>query len=193
MFAHYLGATQFVSRFVNKHLGVSFEDFYINLMGYMESSDGFLNEQLTKTKETLDGVLDARLPWGRVVPEVRENYAWDFEEATIIAIMKNKKEYYDDIRKFLAINYPMPEGVVADLLKYQDSAMLDPQIVYPDKNIIDYNIHGVIYDEELLQHKKYQLISKNKNYDGDFYEYGKETLWWGRRVAAYKNKVSIGE
>ena len=71
--------------------------------------------------------------------------------------------------------------------------MLDPQIAYPDKNTIEYNIHGVIYDEELLQHKKYQLTSKNKNYDGDFYEYGKETLWWGRRVAAYKNKVSIGE
>jgi putative methyltransferase len=193
MFAHYLGATQFVSRFVNKHLGVSFEDFYVNLMEYMESSDGFLNEQLTKTKETLDGVLDARLPWGRVVPEVRENYAWDFEEATIIAIMKNKKEYYDDIRKFLAINYPMPESVVEDILKYQDSAMLDPQIAYPDKNTIEYNLQGVIYDEELLQHKKYQLTSENKNYDGDFYEYGKETLWWGRRVAAYKNKVSIGE
>jgi len=158
----------------------------------MKNSDGFLNQQLEMTKKTLDGVLDAKLPWGRVVSEVRENYAWDFEEATVIEIMKNKKEYYDDIRKFLNINYPMPRELMEDLIKYQDASMLDPQIAYPDENTIQYNIHGVIHDGESLQNNRYQLTSENKNYDGDFYEYGKETLWWGRRVAAYKNKISVG-
>lgn len=192
MFAHYLGATQFIARFINKHMGVSFEEFYTNLMEYMKNSDGFLNNQLEKTKETLDGVLDAKLPWGRVVSEVRENYAWDFEEATIIEIMKNKKQYYNDIREFLNANYSMPKDLLEDLLKYQDSAMLDPQITYPDKNAVQYNIHEVIHEGKPLQSKQYYLTSKNKNYDGDFYEYGKETLWWGRRVAAYKNKISVG-
>jgi radical SAM superfamily enzyme YgiQ (UPF0313 family) len=190
MFAHYLGTTQFISRFVNKYLDVSFEYFYLELMKYMESEEGFLHSQLENTKEALDGVLEARLPWGRVLPVVRENYAWDFEEATVIEIMKNKKEFYDDIRKFLAIHFNLPKKVVEEIIKYQNAAMLDPQETYPVAENIEFNIHEVIHNDEKLQKKSTSLSFDNKNYNGDFYEYGKETLWWGRRVAAYKNKIS---
>ena len=35
--------------------------------------------------------------------------------------------------------------------------------------------------------KVYQILGKN--YDGNIFEWGKETLWWGRRVAACKSKI----
>ena len=40
--------------------------------------------------------------------------------------------------------------------------------------------------------QNYQI--DGKNYNNDIYEWGKETLWWGRRVAACKAKIkNIGQ
>ena len=195
MFGHYLGAVQFISRFINKHLGVTFKHFYTELMKFMEStgSKGFLGNQLLQTQFAIDGILDAKLPWGRVIPSVRENYAWDFEEATIIDIMKNKEVFYSEIKHFLAIHFDLEAEVLCDLFKYQKSAILDPQLVYPRTENFKFNIHEVITSGEELKEMPARLTFTNKNYNGDFYEYGKETLWWGRRVAAYKNKILRGE
>ena len=191
MFAHYLGATQFISRFLNKHLGTDFRFFYLELMKFMKSNNysGFLGNQLLQTKNTLDLIMECKAPWGRVVPSVRDKFAWDFEEATIIEIMKNKHVYYDEIKKFLSLHFDLDDDLVKDIMKYQDLAMLDPTYKYPVSIDFNYNIHEVIYDNKKLKKCETTLSADNKNYDGDFYKYGTETLWWGRRVAAYKNKI----
>ena len=36
-------------------------------------------------------------------------------------------------------------------------------------------------------HSKLNFVADN--YDGDYYRWGIEKLWWGRRVAACKTKV----
>ena len=62
-------------------------------------------------------------------------------------------------------------------------------MTYPQFHEYKYNIHDVIHHGDELKKKENKLQFDGKNYDGDFFEYGKETLWWGRRVAAYKNKI----
>mgnify|MGYP003330647322 CR=1 FL=1 len=98
MFAHYLGTTQFVARFVHKHFGTPYDEFYKGFMQFMIDCghSSFLGGQLKSTQDALDGVLSCTAPWGRVVDSVRENFAWDFEEATVIDIMKNKKLFYSN-------------------------------------------------------------------------------------------------
>ena len=191
MFGHYLGATQFISRFLNKHLGVEFSYFYMEFMKFMKLTgpNGFLGNQLYKTKTALDKVMKAEGPWGRVVDSVRENFAWDFEEATIIDIMKNKELFFNEMKHFLAIHFDLEQDLVDCLIKYQDLAMLDPQKKYPISTSIEYNVHDVIRGDKGLEKGTVNLEFEGKNYNGDFLEYGKETLWWGRRVAAYKNKI----
>ena len=46
-----------------------------------------------------------------------------------------------------------------------------------------------MYNNSKLSKIDNQLKFTAKNYDGDYFEWGKETLWWGRRVAACKTKV----
>jgi len=192
MFGHYLGAVQFISRFLHNHLGISYSYFYKEFMKFMESTSesGFLGNQMSKTKKALDSVLEATGPWGRGVPIVRNNFAWDFEEATIIEIMKNKPVFFDEVRHFLAIHFDLKKKVVDDVIQYQNFAMLDPCYAYPIAYTFRYNIHEVIHENKPLSLKANCLKFDGKNYHGNFFEYGKETLWWGRRVAAYKNKVT---
>ena len=191
MFGHYLGTVQFVSRFLNNAYDIRFRDFYMNLMIYMQEKNGhgFLGEQYAKTEQALSDVLIAKSPWGRVVPEIRENFAWDFEEATVLEVMNNKDIFYSEIKEFVISNYDIPEDVLDQLLRYQRSAILNPDLSYPRNEKFHYNIHDVIHNNAALKQQVQILRFDGKNYNGDFYEYGKETLWWGRRVAAYKNKI----
>lgn len=193
MFGHYLGTVQYVSRFLNNAYGIGFRDFYMNLMSFMENKQGsgFLGHQYSKTEKALSDVLVAKSPWGRVVPEIRKNFAWDFEEATVLEIMKNKSLFYSEIKEFVLLNYEVPEQILDEVLRYQQSAILNPDLSYPREESYEYNIHNVIHNNEPLILKTQTLRFDGKNYNGDFYEYGKETLWWGRRVAAYKNSITI--
>ncbi len=190
MFGHYLGTTQFISRFLNNHLGVTYSDFYMKFMDFMVSKkSSFCSDQLLKTQHALDLVMKAQAPWGRVVDSVRENFAWDFEEATVIEIMKNKEIFFEDIKTFLNLNFKLENTLLVELIKYQELAILDPNFNYPIHHKFAFNIHDVIYNNSPLIQNSIELSFTGKNYEGDYYEYGKETLWWGRRVAAYKNKV----
>jgi len=42
-----------------------------------------------------------------------------------------------------------------------------------------------------MKTKKNKLVFFADNYDGDYYEWGKEKLWWGRRIGACKAKVKV--
>ncbi len=192
MFGHYLGTTQFIARFLYEYIEVSYSFFYEELMNYMKFTckNGFLGDQLNKTISALELIMKAKAPWGREVKSVRENFAWDFEEATVIDIMKNKKIFYQEIKNFINYKFNLSPELVEDLIRYQILAVLDPNLTYPIQATFNYNIHDVIDCKEKLKLGLNTFSFNGKNYKGDFYEYGKETLWWGRRVAAYKTKIT---
>ena len=88
------------------------------------------------------------------------------------------------------LNYEVPEDILDEAIRYQRAAILNPDLSYPRIEKFEYNIHDVIHNGDSLNRVEQNLQFDGKNYNGDFYEYGKETLWWGRRVAAYKNKIN---
>ena len=193
MFAHYLGNLQFVSRFLNSHLDISFKDFYLSLMEYIKASDdnSFLAKELQLTKESLQQVMKAKHPWGRVLDDVRENFAWDFEEATSMRIVQNKDTFQKEIKQFIISCYDVDNELLNELIKYQDVAVVDPTRQYPLTETIGFNIHDVIHSGHKLVEEPQEIRVKAKNYDGDLFQWGKECLWWGRRVAACKAKIEV--
>ena len=191
MFAHYLGTMQYIARFTRKTKDISYKDFYERLTNFIEREEGsFLNNELNITRKNIDGVLAVEQPWGRIVPEVKENFAWDFEEATAIKISKNQEVFYSEVKKFLTedLGYADDE-VLEDLLAYQMNAVIDPSVQYPKGDEYRYNIHQVIHKDKPLERKENTLSFTAQNYGGDYYEWGKEVLWWGRRIGACKTKI----
>ena len=192
MFGHYLGTLQFISRFLNKNYGISYRDFYGNLYDFMmKNPDTFLGKEMKKTRESVDNVMSAIAPWGRVVDEVRPNFAWDFEEATVIVAMKNKEKFYNEVAHHMQTCYNINNELLKNLIKYQDFSILDPSKTYPIRESFDYNIHDVIYNGEELKNEAQKITFKAKNYNGDYFKWGKEILWWGRRVASCKTKTEV--
>lgn len=189
MFGHYLGSTQYIARFVNKHCSVSFKQFYSSLKEHIENNpDTFLGQELALTKHSLEEVLEARHPWGRVLPDVRANFAWDFEEATVMRISQNREKFNDEMRGFLKNTYSLEDNMITDILEYQDYGTVDPARSYPSTKKFSYNIHDVIFEDQKVKKVDKSYIFTAKEYGGNLFEWGKETLWWGRRVAANKIK-----
>jgi hypothetical protein len=191
MFGHYLGTVQYISRFLHNLHGIPYRQFYEGLLDYMYANpNSFVGQELQKTVNSLEAVLAVEQPWGRILPDVRQNFAWDFEEATAIRVSQNKQDFYADIKDFLSSMFDMKiDSVVEELFEYQILALIDPARQYPVKSEFQYNIHDVITRKSQLRETTSKLNFIADNYNGDYYRWGIEKLWWGRRVAACKAKV----
>ena len=192
MFGHYLGTVQFISRFLRNHKDIQFKTFYEGLLQYAyDNPDTLIGQELQNTIDSLEATLATEHPWGRILPDVRKNFAWDFEEATAITIAKNKAQFYDEIRDYLInhLKVELEEAVLADLFKYQIDAVLDPVKSYPSEHSYHYNVHEVIKFNDELKPKDHSITFEGNNYEGDYYTWGKEKLWWGRRIGACKLKA----
>ena len=191
MSGHFLGTTQFISRFLRTVHDIPYKEFYEKLLQYSyDNPNTFIGAELQETISSLEDTLAAKQPWGRILDDVRKNFAWDFEEATAINICKNKDLFYSEIENFLktCFDFRYNEELMEDLFKYQLHGVLDPRVKYPIKQTFKYNIHDIITKKEAPRKIENQIEFNAKNYNGDFYEWGKETLWWGRRVGSCKTK-----
>jgi ADP-dependent phosphofructokinase/glucokinase len=92
----------------------------------------------------------------------------------------------DQIKK----NYKLDEKLTSEIIKYQKNTIIDPNIEYPFKINSPYNFYEVINYSAKLKEGLNEYQINGKNYNGDVFEWGKETLWWGRRVAACKAKIT---
>ena len=190
MYAHYLGYIQYIARFLNIYKKISFKEFYLNLMDFSLNSkkSKFLKDETKLTKQGIAKVLKSHSPWGRVIEKVRPNFSWDFEEATAIKIIKNKKIFYEEIKIFLA-QYNLKKEILDNLIEFQMNTIIDPFNQYPFSKKFKFNFFETInYLENFKKINKVYTIA-GKNYNNNIFEWGKETLWWGRRVAACKAKI----
>lgn len=190
MFGHYLGYFQFIARFLRRYKKVSYKKFYSRLFRFIKNRSIFLKEEYSETYKSLNKVLNCKGPWGRVVDSVRKNFAWDFEEATAIRIIKNKTLFEEEVFNFLK-GFKLDQKIMKNLLSYQLHATIDPQRTYPYSIDFDYNIHDFIYNNEKLKKIQNKIQCNGKNYKNDIELWAKETLWWGRRSAKNKTIMEI--
>ena len=190
MFAHYLGYVQYIARFIRHYKNIPFKEFYNDLLNFAEKSkeSSFLKKEVNETLNSLSIFLSTKGPMGRVVNSIRPNFAWDYEEATAIKIVQNKDIFYKEIKHFLK-RYNLDNEILEDLIKYQKDTIIDPLKTYPVNKTYKYNLYEMINFSAKLIRKDINYSISGKNYNGNIYEWGKETLWWGRRVAACKAKI----
>ena len=191
MFAHYLGYVQYIARFIRQYKNISFKEFYDDFLTFAENSKEsiFLKKEVNETLKSLSIFLSSKGPMGRVVDSIRPNFAWDYEEATAINIVQSKDKFYKEVKLFLK-KYNLDDDILDDLIAFQKDTIIDPLNNYPLNKTYKYNFYETINFSAKLIRKDRNYQINGKNYNDDIYEWGKETLWWGRRVAANKAKIS---
>ena len=188
IFGHYLGPLQFISRAMRKIYNISFKKFYTDLLSYSEKNPHtYIGKEYLTIKNNLTKILKNERHWGDVIPGCGD-INWEVDEATSIRLVKGKDTFYQEMSNYLEIKYDMDKRVLKDIIKYQKARLHQPNVKYPIEKTFDYNIHDVIENNKNLKTKENVQTFTGKHFD-NLYEWAKNTLWFGRRIARYKTKV----
>ena len=125
IFGHYLGPTQYISRFLRKYSDISYKDFYTSLLEYIKTHpDTFLGQEYDTIFNNLNKILDNERHWGIVIPEI-SNINWSVDEATAIKVAMNYDIYEFEMSQFL-LNYlklDIDSDLFNDVMNYQRDRM----------------------------------------------------------------------
>ena len=206
---HWLGITQFISRYLRNVNGVSFKDFYWKLLKFaQDNEDTFIGSELKLTLDSLEYAIENQFSLGRVIKEVDEDKAknqliWDYDEATAINLTlgNNKDKFYKELRIFIKdyLDQPFEDKLWDEIVRYQSNAIITPTNSYPLVENFEYNIHQCATGESTtIQNGGYELefnqtwtdsIKNKKGYSGDTFQFACEKLWWLRNRGEYKANV----
>ena len=174
IFGHYLGPLQFISRGMKKIYKINYKDFYTDLLSFSEKNPHtYIGKEYLIIKNNLTKILKNERHWGDVIPNVGD-INWEVDEASCIRLVENK--------------YDTEEFIVRDIINYQKARLHHPFKEYPIHRYFNFNIHDVIENNKLIKEIKNVQTFTGKNYN-NLYEWAKNTLWFGRRIARYKTKV----
>lgn len=189
LFGHYLGTMQYIARFLRNHKKIDYYEFYNDLYNYIKSKkDGFLFNEYKETYGDTDKAINKSGPWGRVLENIRPNFAWKFEEGTSIRIAENRNVFYKEIKSFLT-KYDLDSTLLDELIDFQISGVLWPDKQYDIEKEYSYNFLDLITKNEKLIKNKIKYCFKGKNFNNDIFNWAKEILWWGRKTAECKTKI----
>ena len=169
---HCYGSTQYISRYLNDEHKISYRDFYVNFYSWAEIHvDAIIGKELQETKKSLLETLENQSHWNRFLPNISE-HTWIHEEALAIMIMKNKQTFFIELEKFISEVYGIK--IPHEILNTQYYGIVDPNINYP-----------IVVDDI-----KYELNWNRDNFDGDYNNWAKECIWWGRKSSRYMTKIT---
>ena len=102
---HFLGWLRILALDLKKYHGISHREFYTKLFDwFIQQPHTLLHKEYTITKRLIHKVFKRKIPWGRKVSDVSEIY-WEYEEATVIHIARNKRRFYEEICEFINEEY----------------------------------------------------------------------------------------
>ena len=188
IFGHYLGPLQFISRAMKKIYKINYKDFYTDLLSFSEKNpQTYIGKEYLIIKNNLTKILKNKRHWGDVIPNVGD-INWEVDEASCIRLVENKDIFYNEISQYLENKYDTEEFILRDIINYQKARLHHPFKEYPIHRYFNFNIHDVVENNKLIKEIKNVQTFTGKNYN-NLYEWAKNTLWFGRRIARYKTKV----
>ena len=192
IFGHYLGPLQFIARGLKKIYNIGYKEFYTKVLSEAKNnSNTYLGKEYWNIKNNLKDILDNKRHWGDVIPGVGD-INWEVDESSCIRLTKNKNIFYKEMKEFIIAEYPFIDlKVIDEIFKYQLYRLHNPFKKYPLIEKFKYNIHEVIEKEAKLKLKNNKLLFEGKNFNSNLYEWAKETLWFGRRIARYKTRATV--
>ena len=123
---HFLGWLRIFALKLKKEYKITLRQFYDDLfMWFINNDTTFLYKEYYITKRLLKKVFEQKIPWGRKVLDVSNIY-WEYEEATIIHLVKEKRRFYDEICVFIKKQYNLDSSLINE----QYHKMKDPYIEY---------------------------------------------------------------
>ena len=145
---HINGFTTYITRFLNKHAGISYADFYDKFYNFLQKDDWFLTEQ-----EEVKGYYNNWMTVGRIQhPKIGnvEVHGWNLVHRTTLNIHKHNKysHVFDLISKFVLGLDVLDNDLADELLEFQRSYVVDYNEIYKFPVTKQFNYNFLEYIQE---------------------------------------------
>ena len=193
-FGHFLGHTQFISRFFRNHYEISYYEFYEKLMNFIiRNKETILGKEFIETYDAMIRSVEGFDYWGRVVPKVSD-VTWDSDETTTLIVMDKRDEFYQEMKDFLYDSFSDTlkddVDIIDNVINYQKLRLFEFNTEYPKEHTFNYNVFEVTEKGEKLKQKSHTLTVMDDTIK-DRFDYATR-IWWGRREGSYKvNEIEV--
>jgi tRNA A37 methylthiotransferase MiaB len=156
---HINGFATLIARFVNKHLGISYNDYYEDLFAYCKSNAWIAKEEAEARQYFGNWMTTGKIDHPKIGVEI---HGWNIIHRTSMNMHSENKtdELYDFIETFLQ-RYNLPQDLIDSVMKLQRSYYIkyDARNHYPMVLELDYNIWDFLsFDQPLTKAKtQYKL------------------------------------
>jgi tRNA A37 methylthiotransferase MiaB len=156
---HINGFATLIARFVNKHLGISYNDYYEDLMQYCKSHPWLQKEETEARKYFGNWMTTGKIDHPKIGVEI---HGWNIIHRTSMNMHSENvtDDLYDFMEQFLQ-RYNLPKDLLDSLMKLQRAYYIkyDARNHYPMVLDLDYNIWDFLsFDKPLTKVKtQYKL------------------------------------
>ena len=137
---HINGFATIVARFINKYLGISYNDYYEDLFAYAMTNPWLIKEEAETRQYFANWMMSGKINHPKIGVEI---HGWNIIHRTSMNMHQEDRvdELYDVLEKFLQ-RYNLPEDLLASLMKLQRNYYIkyNDRNQYPLNLDVDYNI-----------------------------------------------------
>jgi len=137
---HINGFATIVARFINKYLGISYNDYYEDLFAYAMTNEWLIKEEAETRQYFANWMMTGRINHPKIGVEI---HGWNIIHRTSMNMHQEDRvdELYDVLEKFLQ-RYDLPADLLASLIKLQRNYYIkyNDRNQYPMNLDVDYNI-----------------------------------------------------
>lgn len=181
---HALGILRFFAIYLYTELGVGYYDFYKDLLAYIMEGEGLLHDLWAQFREKYESNLSGE--WNYHNPAFG-HVTWFFEEGAFLEIVRDYVAAEALLEPFLR-RYGIPEPLYGELKRYQQTMLRKP---FDRAHTVCFAYDFPAYFNGILRGEYSPLretpvtlgVTPRTEYT-DFFEYAKETVWYGRRRGA---------
>mgnify|MGYP003643303742 CR=1 FL=1 len=202
---HTLGLLQFVAITIVNRYNINYSDFYLALIEYAtKNPDTVLGLELKHKDKSTNNILLGKSQ-GQLVPEYNLNIIWPTEEASLLRILDNIDNFYDecsDMIKYFLTNQKLEieEDFLHDLISFQKEMMVHYNDAGDTVELkLNHNIPDYVADIKKGITSTLKNYSEPKNYNitkiwkdsGNKQEFAREIVWYGRKGGKFINELNI--
>lgn len=160
---HINGLTTYLSRFLYKNNNVDYKEFYENLWNFLQHDPWFKEEVNAVRKYYTNWMTSGHINHPNI--SNIEVHGWNIVHRTTLLIHTEKKYDYvfDLIEKFAFLNFNLDESLLAQILKFQRSYVINYDTIsrFPYSLSFDFDFLGYLQDDTELNCKteyKFEFI-----------------------------------
>lgn len=180
---HCHGLLQCFAIYLHNAMNVPYYNFYESFIRYFSERDGVIGDTIKRISKCIESTAEGTVDLSYINREFGD-ITWPYEEAMLLDYIYKLDEFYDEAKEFL-MTFGIDSSVLEELMSYQKNLIVTP---YRNDITAEYCYDWKSYFYNILANRDAELTKKDvtlrffaDDVPGDWKNYARKIIWYGRR------------